>query len=313
MHIAMVGIGDIAQKAWLPALNELDNVSAVLVARNVERHAMLAARWQRQVFTSLDQAIAARRPDWVTIHAATPAHFELAKQALLAGVSVLVDKPIATSMTELQALYDLAKQHDCQVICGFNRRTAALYSALVEFGGSAWQLSKHRHQLPGEVTSFLFDDFIHVLDSLLWWTGQPDTMHVTAMKDNQGRMLELAVHWMHQDKRAFGEMSRRAGADVELARVVGNDQHMQVENLKSAEVVRQRARQITTLGDWQSVASQRGFVQLLQLLNKQDARWMSRWQLHDWMTHQWLSQLAKVLIGNSQTSFQVTLTKENIS
>ncbi|WP_158583965.1 Gfo/Idh/MocA family protein [Salinibius halmophilus] len=221
MKIVMVGIGDIANKAWLPAVNELTHLDACLVVRKAQHHDAIRQRWHLPVYQSLQTAIAEHRPNWVTIHAATNAHFDLAYQALSAGVSVLVDKPIATSFEQVQTLQNLAKQNSCYIVCAFNRRTADLYQQLKSFGGNAWQISKHRHNLPGEIQTFLYDDFIHVLDTLLWWTEQPTFMQVTVLRDDNNRVLDLAVNWLQSDQRVFGEMSRRAGGDQEWARVVG--------------------------------------------------------------------------------------------
>ena len=49
-----------------------------------------------------------------------------------------------------------------------------------------WQ--KHRHYLPGAPRQFLFDDFIHVLDSLCFYGGVPDgDLHAVLRRSAQIR------------------------------------------------------------------------------------------------------------------------------
>ncbi|VXA80031.1 hypothetical protein AERO9A_370153 [Aeromonas salmonicida] len=175
MRIALIGLGDIAQKAYLPLIASDERVTPLLCTRSPEVLDKLSRQYRiPECFTDVD-ALLASRPDAVMIHAATSVHFALARQCLQAGISTFVDKPLCFDYAEVEALANLAMAQDCPLFVGFNRRYLPAMRAtrtdnqpLTELN---WQ--KHRHALPGLPRQFLFDDFIHVLDSLCFYGGLP--------------------------------------------------------------------------------------------------------------------------------------------
>lgn len=308
----MVGIGDIAQKAWLPAVSECTDVHASLVVRDKARREQVSAAWRWPVYDSLQALLIDSTPDWVTIHASTSAHAELVEQALRAGVSVLVDKPIATSFEEAARLQQLAVQNNCVLLTAFNRRVAPLYDQLGQLGAKSIQLSKHRHNLPGLLNSFLFDDFIHVLDTLLWWSEGPEQMYVCGTRNARGDVLELSVNWMVGGVRVYGEMSRQAGSTHERAMIIGENCHGIVNNMRFGEVIKDGVSMPLATADWQSVASQRGFVQLLQTLRNIAQLDTTYWTRQDLATHAWLSAIERSIEGIGEAAFEYMLTKDSI-
>ena len=69
MRIAMIGLGDIAQKAYLPLLASDQRVTPLLCTRNPEVLGKLARQYRiPECFTEVD-ALLASRPDAVMIHA----------------------------------------------------------------------------------------------------------------------------------------------------------------------------------------------------------------------------------------------------
>ncbi len=173
MRIAMIGLGDIAQKAYLPLLASDERITPLLCTRNPAVLEKLARQYRvAECFTDV-AALLASRPDAVMIHAATAVHRELAEQCLRAGIPTFVDKPLCDNLAEAEALANLAIAQDCALFTGFNRRylpamDAARAQPLTELN---WQ--KHRFALPGKARDFMFDDFIHVLDSLCFYGGVP--------------------------------------------------------------------------------------------------------------------------------------------
>jgi predicted dehydrogenase len=90
-----------AESASLAAIVEPDSARAA------------AAEWAVPVYPSLADCLAARSRGDIAFDAAsvctpTSAHFDVAKTLLAAGVDVLVEKPIATSVHEATQLIDLA-------------------------------------------------------------------------------------------------------------------------------------------------------------------------------------------------------------
>jgi len=59
-------------------------------------------------------------------------HFDFARQALLAGKHVLIEKPAAANVKEVKELYDLAKSHNLHVFVYQNRRWDSDFLAVKE-------------------------------------------------------------------------------------------------------------------------------------------------------------------------------------
>ena len=215
MRIAMIGLGDIAQKAYLPLLASDERVTPLLCTRSPSVLEKLARQYRvAECFTDV-AAMLASRPDAVMIHAATAVHRELGEQCLRAGIPTFVDKPLCDNLAEAEALANLAIAQDCALFTGFNRR---YLSAMAEARAQPltelnWQ--KHRFSLPGKARDFMFDDFIHVLDSLCFYGGVPQgDFHAVLRPDSKDKRLlaGVSVSWQSGDRAISGSMNRSAGA-----------------------------------------------------------------------------------------------------
>ncbi len=88
---------------------------AAIVEPDLVRAACAAAEWAVPVYSSLAACLSARTGG-IDFHAAsvcvpTSAHFAVAEALLAAGLDVLVEKPIATTVGEATRLIELASQH----------------------------------------------------------------------------------------------------------------------------------------------------------------------------------------------------------
>ena len=266
MRIALIGLGDIAQKAYLPLLASDERVTPLLCTRNPQVLDKLARQYRiAECFTEVD-ALLASRPDAVMIHAATAVHGRLAEQCLRAGIPTFVDKPLCDNAAEVEALANLALAQDCPLFVGFNRRylpamAAARTQPLTELN---WQ--KHRHALPGLPRQFLFDDCIHVLDSLCCYGGAPtgDLHAVLRRSSQQPELLAgVSINWQSGDRAISGSMNRSAGLTEERIDAYGDNLSLHIENCTRGTIARDKTLQTLAPDDWQPVLAQRGFVAML--------------------------------------------------
>jgi predicted dehydrogenase len=92
-----------------------------------ERAAQVATELGVRAFESLDALLDV--VDAVTIVVPTPAHFEVAQQVLVRGIHALIEKPIATTLEQADAMLRLASEHGALVQTGhverFNRAIRA--------------------------------------------------------------------------------------------------------------------------------------------------------------------------------------------
>lgn len=266
MRIALIGLGDIAQKAYLPLLASDERVTPLLCTRSPQVLGKLARQYRiAECFTEVD-ALLANRPDAVMIHAATAVHLELAAQCLRAGIPTFVDKPLCDTLAGVESLANLALAQNRPLFVGFNRRylpamSAARAQPLTELN---WQ--KHRHALPGLPRPFLFDDFIHVLDSLCFYGGAPDgDLHAVLRRSAQDpdMLVSASVAWQSCQVAVSGSMNRSAGLTEERIDAYGDNLSLHIENCTRGTIARDKTVQTLAPDDWQPVLAQRGFVAML--------------------------------------------------
>ncbi|MFQ2341906.1 Gfo/Idh/MocA family protein [Aeromonas dhakensis] len=266
MRIALVGLGDIAQKAYLPLLASDERVTPLLCTRNSAVLDKLARQYRiPECFTEVADLLASR-PDAVMIHAATAVHLELATQCLRACIPTFVDKPLCDTFAGVESLANIAIAKNSPLFVGFNRRylpamSEARGQPLTELN---WQ--KHRHALAGAPRTFLFDDFIHVLDSLCYYGGTPDRdLHAVLRRcARQPELLAgVSVAWQSGQVAVSGSMNRSAGITEERIDAYGDNLSLHIENCTRGTMARDKSVLTLAPDDWQPVLTQRGFVAML--------------------------------------------------
>ncbi len=82
MKIGIIGLGDIAQKAYLPVITQLPNVELVFCTRDAETLSSLAQQYRIKESCQDYRQLPAFGVDAVMIHAATHVHFQIAEYFL---------------------------------------------------------------------------------------------------------------------------------------------------------------------------------------------------------------------------------------
>jgi virulence factor len=198
--------------------------------------------------------------DAAFVHAATGAHAALVRPLLEAGVPTYVDKPLDYHLSGARELVDVAERSRCSLMVGFNRRYAPDYVELRALPRTVVLMHKHRHDLPEEVRTAVFDDFIHVVDTLRFLVDGTVTATDVRVRTVAGRVHQIVLHLSTVGQTAVGVMHRAGGGAEERVEVVGDGVQRVVHDL--AEVVEQRDGRETRRrrGDWTPVAEQRGIA-----------------------------------------------------
>jgi len=124
-RILIVGCGAVARHGHAPALSRNRGVEiAGLCDPSEEARALVADRHHLNAptFASLEEGLAAVRPDSVDICTPGPTHDALVRQAILAGANVLVEKPPASSVAVARELAALADAHGVKLGTVLNYR-----------------------------------------------------------------------------------------------------------------------------------------------------------------------------------------------
>ncbi|MFJ6519868.1 Gfo/Idh/MocA family protein [Streptomyces filamentosus] len=262
MKIGCIGLGDIAQKAYLPVLATLPGVELHLQTRTpatLDRVAdtlhLPATRRHRDLDSLLSAGL-----DAAFVHASTAAHAEIATRLLDAGVPTYVDKPLAYEYADSERIVELAEKNDVSLAVGFNRRLAPGYAQCLDHPRELILLQKNRVGLPEDPRTFVLDDFIHVVDTLRFLLpGEADHIDVRA-RVRDGLMHHVVLQLSGDGFTAIGMMNRMNGSTEEVLEVSGQDTKRQVLNL--AEIVDHKGQPtVRRRGDWVPVARQRGIEQ----------------------------------------------------
>ena len=120
LQLGLVGFGKIARDQHLPAIAALPGTELVAIAsRNAEAEGVAN-------YTSLD-ALLAGEPglDAVILCQPPQARYDAARMALLAGKHVFLEKPPGATVSEVEALVDLARARGVTLFASWHSRHAA--------------------------------------------------------------------------------------------------------------------------------------------------------------------------------------------
>ncbi|MFF8021712.1 Gfo/Idh/MocA family protein [Streptomyces sp. NPDC007896] len=262
MKVGCIGLGDIAQKAYLPVLGVQPGVELHLQTRTPATLARVGDSLHlppEQRHTDLSDLLA-QNLDAAFVHAATVAHPEIVTRLLEAGVPTFVDKPLAYELADSERLVRLAEERNVSLAVGFNRRHAPGYTQCADHPRELILMQKNRIGLPEDVRTMVLDDFIHVVDTLRFLAPGPiDDVTVRARVEG-GLVHHVVLQLAGDGFTALGVMNRLSGSAEEILEVSGQDTKRQVVNL--AEVIDHKGQpSVRRRGDWVPVARQRGIEQ----------------------------------------------------
>lgn len=264
MKVGIIGLGDIAKKAYLPVLSEKEGLELVLCTRNIETLEHLSNKYRiaRSVQT-VDELIS-QKIDAAFVSAATDAHYEIAQKLLMNGIHVYIDKPISMKMHETKSIIDLAQASSKIAMVGFNRRFVPRVKELKGYGKpNLIIIQKNRFSSPDHIKRVIFDDFIHVVDSLRFLM---DT-HVKDVKveyhKNDEMLNHVIIQLIGEDCIAIGIMNRNGGVNEEIIEYHTGQNKYVVHNLTETTHYQNKTIKVTKAGDWEPTLFKRGFYQIV--------------------------------------------------
>ncbi|MFD3415576.1 Gfo/Idh/MocA family protein [Streptomyces cyaneofuscatus] len=259
MKVGCIGLGDIAQKAYLPVLSAVPGVELHLQTRTPATLDAVGGAHRIPVgarHTTLDSLLA-EGLDAAFVHAPTAVHPEIVERLLEAGVATYVDKPIAYEYAESERLVSLAEERGVSLAVGFNRRFAPGYAQCAEHPRELILMQKNRVGLPEDPRALVLDDFIHVVDTLRFLAPGPVDHTTVRARIVDGLMHHVVLQLSGDGFTAIGMMNRLNGSTEEILEVSGRDTKRQVLNL--ADIVDHKGQpSVRRRGDWVPVARQRG-------------------------------------------------------
>ncbi|WP_395489170.1 Gfo/Idh/MocA family protein [Cedecea davisae] len=264
LRIGVVGLGGIAQKAWLPVLGASNDWALVGAFSPTRAKALpVCETWRIPYIGSLNDLAA--QCDAVFVHSATSSHYAVVSELLKAGVSVCVDKPLAENLADAERLVELAERSKRTLMVGFNRRFAPRYRQLKEklSGGASLRMDKHRTDSvgPHDLRFTLLDDYLHVVDTALWLGGGAGQLQSGTLQTNeQGQMLYAEHHFSQGNMAITTSMHRRAGSQREWVQAVTDGGLFEVTDMRQWREECGSGLVEQPIPGWQTTLEQRGFA-----------------------------------------------------
>jgi len=179
VKVAILGTGSLGQNhvriyAELAAAGQLELAGIYDV--NADTARKIAARHNARVFNSITEAAAAS--DALNIVTPTTTHFEIAKQLLLQGKHVLVEKPMTDNSAQAAELIQIAQQRNCVLQVGHVERFNPVFNYLETAAPEPRFIETHRlSPYPARSTDIgvVLDLMIHDLDVVLAFVKSPVT------------------------------------------------------------------------------------------------------------------------------------------
>lgn len=263
LRVGVVGLGGIAQKAWLPVLSHATGWTLEGAFSPTRAKAQpVCDAWRIPYVDSLPAL--ASRCDAVFVHSSTSSHYEVVSELLNAGVHVCVDKPLAENLADAERLVGLAAKRRLTLMVGFNRRFAPRYQALKSrlAGAASLRMDKHRSDSvgPHDLRFTLLDDYLHVVDTALWLSGGEASLQSgTLLTNDEGQMLYAEHHFTNDRIQITTSMHRRAGSQREWVQAVTDGGLFEVTDMREWREERGSGVVTQSVPGWQSTLEQRGF------------------------------------------------------
>ncbi|OEE66314.1 hypothetical protein A1OO_11020 [Enterovibrio norvegicus FF-33] len=265
MRIAVIGLGDIATKAYLPLLTRMPALELVLCTRNPEKLAEVAREYRITETCRDYRALVNMNVDGVMIHTNSETHAPIATFFIEHGIPVFVDKPAALNFADYQTLHALSERQSVPLFVGFNRRYIPLWQSLVvrsDLLTISWH--KHRLNLIGAAQDFVLDDMIHVIDSLNL-NGKIDQQDVQISVQRKGDDIAMInLSWEENGTLFNGQMNRLFGKTCESVSLCFENEAYQFDGFLRGEKLENGKTERIEMADWTDTLETKGFKSMLE-------------------------------------------------
>lgn len=295
MKIGVIGLGNIAQKAYLPVMATMQQeIDWILCTRNEEKRKQLQERYNFSATTATVKELLEKEIDACFVHTPTDTHYEIVKTLLNHDIHVFVDKPLSENIEEVRELIHLAQQKELILQMGFNRRFAPFVQQLKSENHQAFILQKNRINHPLNIQYGVYDLLIHLVDTAVFLLERPTrTFQTETLIDDQ--LQSIQVQLKTEEKHALLSMNLTSGANTEWYQAMNPEKTQQLLDLTTLETYQTGTKQVETFGDWTSTLEKRGFAPMIDWFVEQVKRQQSDRQVleHSLLSHEICAEIVK--------------------
>lgn len=196
MRIAIIGLGEIARKAYLPILTGKPELDIVLSSHTETSLRQVQAQTRIPRGTTDLEEVIRSKPQAAFVLTPKETHFEIVRRLLEANIDVFVEKPATMHTDETEQLAELADHRGHVLMVGFNRRFAPLHVKAHELLAnqtiSVGLFQKHRSStFVTSLSEQFLEDTIHQIDLLRFYCGEGEP--ISTVQQVQDGNLQGAV------------------------------------------------------------------------------------------------------------------------
>lgn len=197
IRIALIGPGKVAHLHAKAVLQTPDTKLCAVYGRTPEKTRDFASQYDIPAYADIAEMVSTENIDLCLVTTPHPAHCEPTVAALNAGSHVLVEKPLASSLEDCDAMIDAAKRNNRYLGTISQRRFYAPSMRIREAidagkigkpvlgmiqmlgwrGEAYYQSDPWRGSWAGEGGGVLVNQAPHQLDLLLWYMGEIDSVY----------------------------------------------------------------------------------------------------------------------------------------
>jgi predicted dehydrogenase len=208
IRYAVVGLGNIAQVAVLPAFAHAENAELVaLVSSDGKKRRELSARYGVEhtgSYEDFEQVLEGSQADAVYIALPNHLHREYTERAAACGVHVLCEKPMATSSVDCQAMIDATRYAGVRLMIAYRLHFEAANLRAIE------------HVRSGQIGNPV------LLETTLTHWVEPGNIR-TRPEVGGGALLDIGVYCINAARYLFGDEPEEVFCFANFGREAGQE------------------------------------------------------------------------------------------
>jgi predicted dehydrogenase len=210
INVGLIGFGVAGRVFHAPVISAVPGLRLAAILQRSQRDAATLYPAARVVPT-LDELLAVDEIRLIVIATSNTSHFDLARQCLMAGRDVVVDKPFTTSVREAEELVRIAREHRRLLTVFHNARWHGDFQTIRKLIGAGTlgrlvlyqaHFDRYRPELrPGawrerdEPGSGVFFDLgPHLIDQAMLLFGTPEALTATIRIERDGAVVDDAFY-----------------------------------------------------------------------------------------------------------------------
>jgi len=268
MLIGVIGLGNIASKAYLPVLGGIEGIDLALCSRSEETVHRVQSQYRIQKATTRLEDLVKMGISAAFVLSPNDTHVLIGRALLEKGVDVFFEKPATLNSLETQELAELADRGGRVMMVSFNRRYAPLHVKALQswhsrpIGMALFQKHRPNASHPHLAHQFM-DDTIHQIDMLRYFCGEGEVVSTVAYHASDRLLGAASTVALEQGGYGMVITSLQAGRWQEDYTLHGSGCSMILEafsRLRLIDGLLETVQEETYASSWRTTLEGRGFT-----------------------------------------------------